>query len=152
PVAGSAPALCTDHFRYSGNQGLPEKGNHGSPPRPGLMASYVDSVITPGEKVLHKGNLSAWSQFWLWLVGLLLLVVVAGLFFWIAAWIRMRTTELAVTNRRVIAKFGLIRRDTIEIQVGRIESVQVHQGVMGRILGFGTVIFSGAGTPQVKID
>ena len=116
------------------------------------MASYVDSVITPGEKVLHKGHLSAWSQFWLWLVGLLLLVAVVGLFFWIAAWIRMRTTELAVTNRRVIAKFGLIRRDTIEIQVGRIESVQVHQAVMGRILGYGTVIFSGAGTPQVRID
>lgn len=116
------------------------------------MASYVDSVITPGEKVLHKGHLSAWSQVWLWLVGLLLLVAVVGLFFWIAAWVRMRTTELAVTNRRVIAKFGLIRRDTIEIQVGRIESVQVHQAVMGRILGYGTVVFSGAGTPQVRID
>jgi len=76
----------------------------------------------------------------------------SGLLFWIAAWIRMRTTELAVTNRRVIAKFGLIRRDTIEIQVGRIESVQVHQGVMGRLLGYGKVIFSGAGTPQVTID
>ena len=116
------------------------------------MGSYVDSVITPGEKVLHKGHLSAWSQFWLWVVGLLLLVAVVGLFFWIAAWIRMRTTELAVTNRRVIAKFGLIQRDTIEIQVGKIESVQVHQSVSGRILGFGTVIFSGAGTPQVRIE
>jgi uncharacterized membrane protein YdbT with pleckstrin-like domain len=114
--------------------------------------SYVDSVITPGEQVLHKGHLSAWSQFWLWLIGLLLLVVVVGLFFWIAAWIRMRTTELAVTNRRVIAKFGLIKRDTIEIQVGRIESVQVHQSVMGRMLGYGTVVFSGAGTPQVRIE
>ena len=116
------------------------------------MASYVDSVVTPGEQVLHQGRLSAWSQFWLWVVGLLLLVVGVGLLFWIAAWVRMRTTELAVTNRRVIAKFGLIRRDTIEIQVGRIESVQVHQGVMGRLLGYGNVVFSGAGTPQVKID
>lgn len=117
------------------------------------MASYVDSVITPGEKVLHKGHLSAWSQFWLWLVGALLLIAFgAGLLFWIAAWIRMRTTELAVTNRRVIAKFGLIKRDTIEIQVGKIESVQVHQSVMGRLLGYGTVVFSGAGTPQVRIE
>lgn len=116
------------------------------------MGSYVDSVITPGERVLHKGNLSAWSQLWLWVVGLLLLVVVVGLFFWIAAWIRMRTTELAVTNRRVIAKFGLIQRDTTEIAIGKIESVQVQQSVAGRIFGFGTVIFSGAGTPQVKIE
>ena len=117
------------------------------------MASYVDSVITPGEKVLHQGNLSAWSQFWLWLVGTLFLPAFgAGLIFWIAAWIRMRTTELAVTNRRVIAKFGLIQRDTIEIQVGKIESVQVHQTVAGRMLGYGTVVFSGAGTPQVRIE
>lgn len=117
------------------------------------MASYVDTVVTPGEKILHKGHLSAWSQFWLWLVGALLLVVFGlGLLFWLAAWIRMRTTELAVTNRRVVAKFGLIQRDTIEIQVGKIESVQVQQSVTGRILGFGTVVFSGAGTPQVKIE
>ena len=117
------------------------------------MASYVSSVVTPGEKVLHQGHLSGWSQFWLWLIGLpLLLAFGAGLVLWIVAWVRMRTTELAVTNRRVIAKFGLIRRDTIEIQVGKIESVQVHQSMAGRILGYGKVIFSGAGTPQVTID
>ena len=117
------------------------------------MASYVATVITAGEKVLHDGRLSAWSQFWLWFLGLVLLPAFgAGLILWIAAWIRMRTTELAVTNRRVIAKFGLIQRDTIEIQVGRIESVQVNQSVTGRILGYGTVVFSGAGTPQVRIE
>jgi uncharacterized membrane protein YdbT with pleckstrin-like domain len=115
--------------------------------------SYVATVIAPGEKVLHHGHLSAWSQFWFWLVGLLLLPAFgARLILWAIAWIRMRTTELAVTNRRVIAKFGLIQRDTIEIQVGKIESVQVSQSVAGRVLGFGTVVFSGAGTPQVKIE
>lgn len=115
--------------------------------------SYVASVLTPGERVLHHGHLTAWSQFWLWLVGALLLVAYgAGLIFLIAAWVRMRTTELAVTDRRVIAKFGFVRRDTIEIQVGKIESVQVHQSATGRILGYGTVVFSGAGTPQVKIE
>jgi uncharacterized membrane protein YdbT with pleckstrin-like domain len=66
-------------------------------------------------------------------------------------WINIRTTELAVTERRVIAKFGLIRRDTIEIKVERIESVQVNQSVMGRLLGFGTIVFSGAGTPQLTV-
>ena len=116
------------------------------------MASYVESVLGPGEQVLHHGRVSAWSQFWLWLAGILLLPAFGvGLIFLGIAWIRMRTTELAVTNRRVIAKFGLIRRDTIEIQVSRIESVQVHQSVSGRLLGFGTIVFSGAGTPQVSI-
>jgi len=116
------------------------------------MASYVDSVLGPGEQVLHKGHISAWSQFWWWLAGIVLLPAFGvGLIFLGVAWIRMRTTELAVTNRRVIVKFGLIRRDTIEIQVARIESVQVHQSVGGRLLGYGDVVFSGAGTPQVSI-
>ena len=115
------------------------------------MASYVESVLGPGEQVLHRGRVSAWSQFWLWLAGVILLPIGIGLICLSIAWIRMRTTELAVTNRRVIAKFGLIRRDTIEIQVARVESVQVHQSVGGRLLGYGTVVFSGAGTPQVSI-
>ena len=116
------------------------------------MASYVESVLGPGEQVLHKGHISAWSQFWWWFAGVLLLPAFGiGLILWGIAWVRMRTTELAVTNRRVIVKFGLIRRDTIEIQVARIESVQVHQSVGGRLLGYGNVVFSGAGTPQVAI-
>jgi uncharacterized membrane protein YdbT with pleckstrin-like domain len=115
------------------------------------VASYVESVLTPGERVVHLGRVSAWSQFWLWLIGALLLVFVIGLIFWIVAWIRIRTTELAVTERRVIAKFGLIRRDTIEIKVERIESVQVNQSVLGRLLNFGTIVFSGAGTPQLTV-
>lgn len=116
------------------------------------MASYVESVLAPGEQVLHHGRVSAWSQFWWWLAGALLLPAFGlGLIFLATAWIRMRTTELAVTHRRVIAKFGLIRRDTIEIQVARIESVQVQQSVAGRLLGYGTIVFSGAGTPQVTI-
>jgi uncharacterized membrane protein YdbT with pleckstrin-like domain len=116
------------------------------------MASYVESVLGSGEQVLHHGRVSAWSQFWWWLAGTVLLPAFGiGLIFMGIAWIRMRTTELAVTNRRVIVKFGLIRRDTIEIQISRIESVQVHQSVSGRLLGFGTLVFSGAGTPQVSV-
>jgi uncharacterized membrane protein YdbT with pleckstrin-like domain len=116
------------------------------------VASYVESVLTPGERVVHLGRVSAWSQFWMWVLGVLLLPVFGlGLVPLAIAWINIRTTELAVTERRVIAKFGLIRRDTIEIKVERIESVQVNQSVMGRLLGFGTIVFSGAGTPQLTV-
>ena len=116
------------------------------------MASYVESVLTPGERVVYTGHVSAWSQFWLWVLGAVLLPVFGiGLIALVIAWINIRTTELAVTERRVIAKFGLIRRDTIEIKVERIESVQVNQSVMGRLLGFGTIVFSGAGTPQLTV-
>ena len=113
--------------------------------------SYVESVLGAGERVLYRGRVSAWSLFWYWLYGLLLAVVGIGLVIWIIAWIRLRTTELAVTNKRVIAKFGFIQRRTIEINVARIESVQVEQGLTARLLNYGTVVFSGAGTPQATI-
>ncbi len=116
------------------------------------MASYVESVLTPGERVVHVGHVSAWSQFWMWVLGVVLLPVFGiGLVPLAIGWINIRTTELAVTERRIIAKFGLIRRDTIEIKVERIESMQVTQSVLGRLLGFGTIVFSGAGTPQLAV-
>jgi uncharacterized membrane protein YdbT with pleckstrin-like domain len=113
--------------------------------------SYVESVLASGEQVVARGRISAWSLFWWWFFGLLLLIVGIGLVLWIIAWIKLRSTELAVTNKRVILKFGFISRDTIEINLSRIESVQVSQTVMGRLLDYGTIVFSGAGTPQATI-
>ena len=57
----------------------------------------------------------------------------------------MRTTELAITNRRVIAKTGFIRRHSLEILLPKIESVDVRQGILGRMLNFGTVTVTGTG-------
>jgi Bacterial PH domain len=55
------------------------------------------------------------------------------------------TTEIAVTNQRVILKRGLIRRDTIEINMPKVESVDIRQSIFGRLLGYGTVIVRGTG-------
>jgi uncharacterized membrane protein YdbT with pleckstrin-like domain len=78
-------------------------------------------------------------------LGVLLLVVVVGLFFLVAAWIKVHSTELAITNRRVIAKFGFIKRDTVEINLEKVEALRVEQGFWGRILNFGTILMSGTG-------
>jgi len=116
------------------------------------MSSYVEEVLVPGEQVLHLGRISLWSLWSLLLGGFLLLPMFGvGLIFWIMAWVRYRSTELAVTNKRVIAKFGFIRRSTIELQIGKIESVQVDQGILGRIFNFGTLIIAGGGTAQAPI-
>ncbi len=70
----------------------------------------------------------------------------------IHAFILQRTTELVVTSKRVIGKFGFIRRETIEILHQKIESVKVDQGIWGRIFNFGDVIIQGSGgaTSPVK--
>jgi hypothetical protein len=60
---------------------------------------------------------SWWSQFGLVLLGVVTLIAVVGLVFLIWAWIRVRSTELAITNRRIIAKFGFVKRHTVEINL-----------------------------------
>jgi len=109
------------------------------------MASYVDNNLLAEEKVLHRAHTSLWSLAPMILLGVLLLVLVVGLFFLIAAWIRYRTTEFAVTDRRIIAKTGLMSRRTVEMFLDKVESLNVEQSVPGRIFGYGTVTIRGTG-------
>src|SRR5258707_8950198 len=64
---------------------------------------------------------------------------------WARAAIRRATTELAVTDRRVIYKAGLLARHTLEMNRSKVESVDVDQSILGRIFGFGTIIVRGTG-------
>ena len=64
---------------------------------------------------------------------------------WLAAWVIYISTELAITNKRIIAKSGLIERKTMEMFLEKVESIQVDQGILGRILDFGSITFSGTG-------
>jgi len=58
----------------------------------------------------------------------------------------VHSTEIAITNRRIIAKFGFISRRTIEININQVEALRVDQGFWGRILNFGTIVISGTGS------
>ena len=110
------------------------------------MSSYVDEVLIKDEIVLYRGHLSVWSFFWWILLGLLLLAAFGlGLLVWLWAWIIYRTTELAVTNKRIIAKSGLIQRNTVEMFLEKVESIQVGQSILGRIFDFGSITVSGTG-------
>lgn len=115
------------------------------------MASYIKSTLIKDEKIIYEGKISIWSLVPLFTVGLILLPIYIGILFWLAAIIRYMTTELAFTNKRVIAKFGFISRKTIELNLMKIESLQVNQGIFGRIFNFGTLVISGAGNPQAPI-
>jgi uncharacterized membrane protein YdbT with pleckstrin-like domain len=113
--------------------------------------SYIDDSLVEGEKLVHRAHISWWSQFWLVFLGLLTLVVAVGLVFLIWAWIRVRSTELAITNRRIIAKFGFVKRHTVEINLEKVEALKVEQGVWGRILNYGTIFISGSGSSVAPI-
>lgn len=110
------------------------------------MASYVDEVLIKDETVLYRGHLTLWGFFWWIFLGLLLLPLFgAGLLLWLWAFIVYKSTELAVTNKRIIVKSGLIQRNTIEMFLEKVESIQVDQGIFGRIFDFGSITISGTG-------
>jgi len=75
--------------------------------------------------------------------------VIGGALFFIGI-LKRNATEMAVTNKRVIVKTGIVDRRTIEILLSRIESVAVEEPALGRLMGYGTVIVRGTGgTPEV---
>lgn len=117
-----------------------------------MARSYIEGALIKDEKIAYIGNISLWSLAPLILLGALLLPLFGlGLIVWLVAFVRYKTTELAVTNKRVIAKFGFISRQTVELNINKVESIQVNQGVIGRIFNYGSLVISGAGNPQAPI-
>ena len=127
--------------------------------------SYIDQVLQPGEQIVHRAKLhwfiylhalatSALAAALLIAGSYLpdriayipgLLVGAVAIYAWLGAWIRRSTTELAVTNRRIIIKRGWISRRTIEMNMDKVESVDVLQSLMGRIFDYGDIVVRGTG-------
>ena len=129
---------------------------------------YVERVLQPGETIAYETSLH-WLIYARAVVLLLLAIVclavagrfertvmyavelIAGLLALLAALSALRaliqraTTELAVTDRRVIYKTGILQRHTLEMNRSKIETVGVDQSVFGRLLGYGTIIVRGTG-------
>lgn len=130
------------------------------------MASYVETIVGPGEDVVYVGKVSLWSIASSLIGGVLLILIgiglaiahplgaivsLLGVIVIAVAMIRRASTELAVTTRRVIAKFGFISRSTVELNLAKIESVRVEQTVTGRIFNYGSIIVTGTGSTMDPI-
>jgi hypothetical protein len=116
------------------------------------MASYIEGALVSGEQIVHTGRVSLWGLWHLIALGVLLLPAFGiGLIFLVIAYIRYKSTELAVTTKRIIVKSGFIRRQTVEINLSKAESIQVDQGILGRMFDFGTLVISGTGTSHAPL-
>jgi uncharacterized membrane protein YdbT with pleckstrin-like domain len=110
-----------------------------------LLLIGVGLLVGSGFVAGRAGN-PEYEKYLVWAIEIL-----AGLFFLgailsaLRALIRRATTELAITDRRVIYKAGLLRRHTVEINRSKVETVGVNQSILGRLLGFGTVVVRGTG-------
>jgi uncharacterized membrane protein YdbT with pleckstrin-like domain len=133
------------------------------------MARYIDNILQPGEKVLYSTN-AHWI-FYLpaigaWLVAIVLLVLaqiiptetprlislslsaiaaIFALYKMLTAWFHRWTTETDVTNLRVVHKTGFIKRRTFEMSLDKVESVDVNQSILGRLMNYGDVTVRGVG-------
>jgi len=72
-------------------------------------------------------------------------VLLIGIVMLVPPFVAYRTTELGVTNKRVIVKMGLIRRRTLELLLRQVEAISVDQSLSGRLLGFGSITLTGTG-------
>jgi membrane protein YdbS with pleckstrin-like domain len=72
--------------------------------------------------------------------------VVIGGFSLLAAWWRRLTTEVAVTEHRIVYKRGFIRRHTFEMNMSKVESVHVNQSMAGRMFDYGDIVIRGVGS------
>ncbi len=139
------------------------------------MANYLQSVLRPDEEIIYSAKLhwvvylpaliliglyfvalvvavnetNEQTAVWLWLFGFLSLFL--GIASLASAFIKRWTTELVITDRRALAKIGFIRRQTWEINRPAIEGVQVDQSILGRILGYGTILVTGRGSGLAPI-
>jgi uncharacterized membrane protein YdbT with pleckstrin-like domain len=133
--------------------------------------AYIDEILEPGEKVVFKTRMS-WTLYGPAIVYALIalaltffatsiagfgvaafiiaalaaLSALAALASFLRAWFRRWTTEIAVTDRRVVLKRGFIRRHTVEMNMQKVESVDVDQTQLGRIFNYGTVTIKGTGS------
>lgn len=130
--------------------------------------SYVDHTLLPGEQVTYRAHLH-WIVFArAVLIGLIgvscflatghifaavgVVLLSVGVVLWVAAYIQRRTSEFAVTNKRIIVKVGILRRRTVEILLRQVEALEVDQGILGRILGYGTLLIIGTGGTRESFD
>ena len=122
--------------------------------------SYVYKNLMAEERIIYQARLH-----WILFVRSIVIVVIGvtfmsigdtgsnfgfilisiGLIISIPSFISYNTSEFAVTNKRLIVKVGFIKRDTLELLLTKVESNQVHQSIIERILGYGTIIISGTG-------
>ncbi len=76
----------------------------------------------------------------------------AALFFILSLYIYLplAAVEMAVTNKRVICKKGIVSVHSEELYNGKVESIEIRQSIMGRLFGYGTICFSGTGDSTVE--
>jgi uncharacterized membrane protein YdbT with pleckstrin-like domain len=99
------------------------------------MGNYVNNHLIRDESVVFETKYH-WVIF----------ITIRGIFtLFVAPAIDRWQSEFVITNRRIIIKTGFISRKTVEMNLSKIESVNVDQSIVGRILRYGSITIIGTG-------
>lgn len=139
-----------------------------------MAGKFIQNNLIPGEKIIYRAVVDwyIYIETILWLlvtialvvvgdlvmnlnhrflslIAIVMLIIVVRSFF--TAFMHQYCTEMAITDRRVIAKFGFIRRDVIELPLERVESVIIDQSILERIMDAGSVAVRGTGVAMAPV-
>lgn len=123
--------------------------------------SYIEKYLMNGESVVYRTTLHwivfLWPAVWI-VLGIMLfasgtsdvgafgsILILIGIITGISSFINYKTSEFGITNKRIIAKSGCIRRHSLELLLKKVEGVEVDQSILGRIIGSGSIIIHGTG-------
>lgn len=123
---------------------------------------FIDENLMKDENVIHRTKLHWIIFFWpivISIFGVLLMIsnpttfisyflITVAIFLWLRSLIMYSTSEFGITDKRVLIKTGFIQRNSHEILLSKIEAIKVNQGILGRMLDFGTISVTGTGGTQ----
>lgn len=115
--------------------------------------SYIDSNLIGKEEVLYRGEVTllALIPWVIWGLIIAAFTLGFGLLLIPFGYLVLRSNEAGITNKRLIAKAGLIKRDTVEIPIKKVSSLQIKQGIAGRLFGYGSLVISDTGSAHAPI-
>jgi uncharacterized membrane protein YdbT with pleckstrin-like domain len=133
--------------------------------------STLDRQLLPGEQIVHRARphrIMFLGPLLLGVVGLVLaglLQYAAGDYWYVGAGVaglallaciapalRYFSSEFIVTDKRVLARLGILDRRSLETLLAKIEAIGVEQDLTGRMLGYGTVTITGTGGTQERLE
>lgn len=127
-----------------------------------------------GERIYYVARVSLWTQAQLLAAGVFVILAsglgaalfhdydhriwlmggvgaLIGVWLVVLAYFRYQTTEIILTNMRIVSRSGVFATSSNEIGINKVESMQITQTITGRMLDYGTVTISGVGGDHAPI-
>lgn len=122
--------------------------------------SYVDNNLVKDEKIVSRAEVNMVAIVptvieaiivviiafiiadMLWFDALKGIAIAAAAIFVVAKFLKIKNTELAVTNKKIIGKTGLINTKVMDSPINKINNISVEQGFGGKIFGYGKIVVS----------